>query len=119
MPPAAEPHRAFLLELFEAALAAVNGRRRMREARAGREHDDVWVLAAGKAAGAMTLGALDVLGPAVRRALGRLPAGDPAALRELLDRWEHGPIGLVRSYVRAMKSLVIMAEHDMLAKGAV
>ncbi|MFO7279550.1 MAG: hypothetical protein C0P77_003995 [Thermoanaerobacterales bacterium] len=55
---------------------------------------------------------------AVLRALGRLPAGDPAALRELLDRWEHGPIGLVRSYVRAMKSLVIMAEHDMLAEEA-
>ncbi len=69
MPPAVEPRRTFLLELFDAALAAVNGRRRMREALAGRGDDDVWVLAAGKAAGAMTLGALDVLGPAVSRAL--------------------------------------------------
>jgi len=41
----------------------------MREALAGRVLDNVWVLAVGKAAGAMTLGALDALGPAVTRAL--------------------------------------------------
>jgi len=41
----------------------------MREALAGRVLDDVWVLAVGKAAGAMTLGTLDALGPAVTRAL--------------------------------------------------
>lgn len=69
MPPAADPRRTFLLALFDAALSAVNGRRRMREALAGRSLDDVWMLAVGKAAGAMTLGALDALGPAVSRAL--------------------------------------------------
>ena len=41
----------------------------MREALAGRVLDDVWVLAVGKAASAMTLGVLDALGPAVSRAL--------------------------------------------------
>jgi glycerate 2-kinase len=62
--------RDFLLELFAVGLAAVDGRRRMRSALAGRElADDVWLLAVGKAAAAMTLGALDALGPRVTRAL--------------------------------------------------
>lgn len=57
--------------LFGAALAAVNGRDCLRKALpAGRAPaEDTWVLAVGKAAGAMTLGALDALGPAVSRAL--------------------------------------------------
>jgi len=62
--------RDFLLELFAAGLAAVDGRRRMRQALAGRDDlVDVWLLAVGKAAAAMTLGALDALGPRVSRAL--------------------------------------------------
>ncbi len=69
MPPAADPGRTSLLALFDAALAAVNGRCRMRQTLAGCAHGDVWVLAVGKAASAMTLGALDALGPAVSRAL--------------------------------------------------
>ena len=62
--------RDFLLELFAAGLAAVNGRKRMRAALAGRDDlNDAWLLAAGKAASAMTLGALDALGPRISRAL--------------------------------------------------
>lgn len=58
----ADPRRRFLLELFARGLAAVDGRARMRAAlaasTAGRED---WILAVGKAAPAMTLGALDAL----------------------------------------------------------
>lgn len=50
---------------------------------------------------------------AVLRRTGRLPAGDRDALVHLLDSWEQSPIGLLRSYVRAMKSLVIVAEHEL------
>ncbi len=62
--------RRLLLHVFERALAAVNGRTRVREAltfmtRAGR-----WrVVAVGKAASAMTLGAMDILGDDLERAL--------------------------------------------------
>jgi hydroxypyruvate reductase len=67
---ARDPRRDFLLSLFQAGLAAVNGRACMRAALAGREDlGDVWVLAVGKAAASMTLGVLDALGPRVRRAL--------------------------------------------------
>jgi glycerate 2-kinase len=62
--------RDFLLELFAVGLAAVDGRQRMRSVLAGREvQDDVWLLAVGKAAAAMTLGALDAIGPRLTRAL--------------------------------------------------
>ena len=70
MRPASDPRRAFLLSLLESGLAAVNGRSRMRAALAGRQDlDGAWVLAVGKAAGAMTLGAIDALGSKVERAL--------------------------------------------------
>jgi hydroxypyruvate reductase len=67
---ARDPRRGFLLSLFQAGLVAVNGRTRMRAALAGRDDlQDVWVIAAGKASSSMTLGALDALGPRIRRAL--------------------------------------------------
>ena len=70
MRPASDPRREFLLSLLESGLAAVNGRSRMRAALAGRSDlDGAWILAVGKAAGAMTLGAIDALGPKVERAL--------------------------------------------------
>jgi glycerate 2-kinase len=69
VPSGRDPRRAFLLDLLEAALAAVNGRARMNLALRDRPRRDTWVLAAGKAAGAMTLGAIDALGPYVTRAL--------------------------------------------------
>jgi glycerate 2-kinase len=78
---ATDPRRAFLLSLFQAGLAAVDGRARMRAALAGRDDlRDVWVIAAGKASSSMTLGALDALGPRVRRALvvSRSDCVDPA-----------------------------------------
>lgn len=50
---------------------------------------------------------------ALLRRTGRLDPADPQGLRHLLDSWERGPVGLLRSYVRAMKSLVIMAEHEL------
>jgi hypothetical protein len=55
---------------------------------------------------------------AVLRRTGRLSAGDPQGLRALVESWERSPIGLLRSYVRAMKSLVIMAEHELVPAGA-
>jgi hypothetical protein len=54
----------------------------------------------------------------VLRRTDRLAADDPAALRELLDGWESSPIGLLRSYVRAMKSLVVVAEHEFAPEAA-
>jgi len=65
-----DPRRALLLQLFHAALGAVDGRRRVRaalaaEAGAGALH----ALAVGKAAAAMMLGALDALGPRLARGL--------------------------------------------------
>ena len=65
-----DPRRAFLLQLMCRALAAVDGRRCMRRALAQPTHAaETRVLAVGKAASAMTLGALDALGPSLTRAL--------------------------------------------------
>ena len=47
---------------------------------------------------------------AVLRRTGRLAPGDREA--RLIEGWESSPVGLLRSYVRAMKSLVVMAEHE-------
>lgn len=67
---AADSRRRFLIELFGAGLAAVDGRKRVRAALAGRDElGNAWVVAVGKAAGSMTLGALDALGPRLTRAL--------------------------------------------------
>jgi hypothetical protein len=54
----------------------------------------------------------------VLRRTGRLTPGDRAGLLRLIDSWEKSPIGLLRSYVRAMKSLVIVAEHELAPEGA-
>ncbi len=66
----ADARRAALLELYAAAAAAVDGRRAVARALAGSTGEEaVSLLALGKAAGAMALGALDVLGARVRRGL--------------------------------------------------
>ncbi len=54
---------------------------------------------------------------ALRRA-GRLARDDRDGLLRLLEQWEASPISLLRSYVRAMKSLVILAEHEFAPEGA-
>jgi hypothetical protein len=54
---------------------------------------------------------------ALRRA-GRLPDGDPRALAALLDGWETSRIGVLRQYVRMMKSLVVFAENELAPAGA-
>ena len=65
-----DPRRAALLALYAAATAAVDGRRVVAAALEGRDDGAPWsLLALGKAAGAMALGALDVLGPRIRRGL--------------------------------------------------
>ncbi len=70
MPTAADSRRRFLIELLRAGLAAVDGRARVRAALGGRDDlRDVWVVAAGKAAGTMALGALDAFGARLARAL--------------------------------------------------
>jgi hydroxypyruvate reductase len=62
--------RPFLLTVFERALAAVHGRSRVAAAlRAMRFSRASAVVAIGKAASAMTVGALDVLGDRVERAI--------------------------------------------------
>jgi hydroxypyruvate reductase len=72
----ADPRRAMLLDFFHAALAAVDGRRRVRAAlaadlRPGR----VSAFAVGKAAASMMLGAADALGPRLHRGLVVAAAG--------------------------------------------
>ena len=58
----ADPRRRFLLDLLARGLAAVDGRARMRAALAASPaNPGTWILAVGKAAPAMTLGALDAL----------------------------------------------------------
>jgi len=52
------------------------------------------------------------------RKLGRLPADDPAALVGQLDAWEAGRIGVLRSYVKLMRSLVVLAENELASEGA-
>ncbi|MGH8250814.1 MAG: DUF4147 domain-containing protein [Steroidobacteraceae bacterium] len=74
--PQADSRRDLLLELFRAALAAVDGRRRVRAALgADRESGAVSVLAIGKAAASMTQGALDALGTRLQRGLVVAPEG--------------------------------------------
>jgi hydroxypyruvate reductase len=79
----ADPRRALLLDLFRTGLAAVDGRRRMRAALAGKPIvGPVSVFAAGKAAASMTLGVIDALGAAVARGLVVAPdAAIPAELQ--------------------------------------
>jgi hypothetical protein len=52
------------------------------------------------------------------RALGRLPDGDPGALRGQIEAWEASRIGVLRQYVRLMKSLVVLAENELAPEGA-
>jgi hypothetical protein len=55
---------------------------------------------------------------AALRRTGRLAPDDREGLLHLLEQWEHAPIGVLRSYVKAMRSLVVLAEHEMVAEGA-
>ena len=50
-----------------------------------------------------------------RRALGRR-SGD-RALGELLASWETSRVGVVRQYVRAMRSMVLFAENELAPAG--
>lgn len=71
-----DPRRALLLDLFRTALAAVDGRRRVRAALAGGgAGGPVRVVAVGKAAPAMMLGALDALGDRIACGLVVAPDG--------------------------------------------
>ncbi len=72
----ADPRRGLLLDLYRAALAAVDGRRRVRAALAGEPvQGPVCAIAVGKAASAMMLGAADALGSRLERGLVVAPAG--------------------------------------------
>jgi glycerate 2-kinase len=70
---ATDPRRQLLLELFQAGIARVEGRRCVRNALssedAGHGQRPVWLAAIGKAASAMALGAYDALGTAIERTL--------------------------------------------------
>ena len=71
MPPGARRARAHLREIFDAGLARVRGRDAVRDyfAHNPRPPTPVYLVAVGKAASAMTLGALDVLGAHVKAGL--------------------------------------------------
>ncbi len=72
----ADPRRELLLDLFRIGLAAVDGRRRVRAALAGREGSGpVSAFAVGKAAVAMMQGAADALGQSLERGLVVAPDG--------------------------------------------
>lgn len=81
----ADPRRALLLDLFRAAVAAVDGRRRVRAALAGSpDGTAVSAFAVGKAAASMMLGAADALGERLTRGLVVAPDGAiPAELPRL------------------------------------
>ena len=78
-----DPRRALLLDLFRTAVAAVDGRRRVRAALSGAHLPaPVSAFAAGKAAASMMAGARDALGDLLGRGLVVAPDGAvPAALR--------------------------------------
>lgn len=79
----ADPRRTLLLDLYRTALAAVDGRRRVRAAlAAAADERPVSILAVGKAASSMTQGAIDALGTRVVRAL--VVAPEDGIARELL-----------------------------------
>jgi hydroxypyruvate reductase len=82
---AADSRRALLLDWLNAALAAVDGRRRVRAALANDpESGPVSLLAVGKAAASMALGAHDALGTRLSRALVVAPDGGiPHALASM------------------------------------
>lgn len=72
----ADPRRGLLLDLFRVALAAVDGRRRVRAALTVRETPGpVSAFAVGKAAASMMLGATDALGARLERGLVVAPDG--------------------------------------------
>lgn len=80
-----DPRRELLLDLFNVAVAAVDGRRRVRAALAGSTGDaPASAFAVGKAAPAMMLGAADALGRRLTRGLVVAPDGaNPPALAGL------------------------------------
>jgi hypothetical protein len=55
---------------------------------------------------------------AALRRTGRLAPGDRDGLLRLLEGWEQAPIGVLRSYVKAMRSLVILAENELVPEGS-
>jgi hypothetical protein len=62
-----------------------------------------------------------VLGTYVRLAARTAPGGrqaGPDDLRARLERWETGPIGLVRLYVRLFRSLVLLCENELIEEPA-
>ena len=71
-----DPRRELLLDLFRTAIAAVDGRRRVRAALAGERFDGpVSAFAVGKASAAMMQGAVDALGDRLQRGLVVAPEG--------------------------------------------
>jgi hypothetical protein len=54
---------------------------------------------------------------AALRRTGRIPSGDAAALTALVDKWETSRIGVLRSYAKVMKSMVLLAENELAPAG--
>jgi hydroxypyruvate reductase len=110
--------RARLRQAFVAAVAGVDLGARVREALAGARlgRGRVAVVAIGKAAPAMAVGALEALGPRVSQALVVAPDGTPAAFddeRVMLLRASH-PDPDVRSVLAARMALQVASEAEAL-----
>jgi hydroxypyruvate reductase len=107
--------RADLLRIYEHAVAAVNGRVRVRDHLAARPPDaKVRVIAVGKAAAPMALGACDALGDGVEAALivtkhGHSVAGFPAGLPLTLIEAGH-PLPDAHSLAAGQRLLAFIAQ---------
>jgi hypothetical protein len=59
-----------------------------------------------------------VLGTYVRLRGASGGPGDPEALKARLERWETGPVGVIRLYVRLFRSLVLLSENELIEDAA-
>jgi hydroxypyruvate reductase len=106
--------RSLLLGIWQQAIAAVDGRRRVREALSavGQGGAPWQVIAVGKAAAAMTLGAFDVLGSGVAHALVISKSGHFPAELDSDSRIEQLPSGHplpdARSLVAGARLLAVL-----------
>ncbi|HKE43777.1 MAG TPA: DUF4147 domain-containing protein [Steroidobacteraceae bacterium] len=106
--------RALLLDIWQQAVAAVDGRARVREALSQAERGgQPWqAIAVGKAAGAMTLGALDALGSRLASALViSKPGHFPAELdsHPHVEQWAAGhPVPDERSLAAGARLLEVL-----------
>jgi glycerate 2-kinase len=98
---------SLLLGIWQHALAAVDGRRRVRDALADTPTGDPWqIIAIGKAAAAMTLGAIDALGSRIAHGL-------------VISKPGHFPAELdIHHHIESLSAGHPVPDEDTLAAGA-